>query len=74
VFLAKASEKILEKEGEPTGLVTHEVRRGETLFSIARHYGLEVRTLMQFNSLTTPRLRIGQKLLILLQSFGRTLR
>ena len=71
VFLAKASEK---KEGETTGLVTHEVRRGETLFSIARHYGLEVRTLMQFNSLTTPRLRIGQKLLILLQSFRRTLR
>jgi membrane-bound lytic murein transglycosylase D len=71
VFLAKASEK---KEGETTGLVTHEVRRGETLFSIARHYGLEVRTLMQFNSLTTPRLRIGQKLLILLQSLRRTLR
>jgi len=71
VFLAKVSEK---KEGETTGLVTHEVRRGETLFSIARHYGLEVRALMQFNSLTTPRLRIGQKLLILLQSFQRTLR
>jgi LysM repeat protein len=50
------------------------VRRGETLFSIARHYGLEVRALMQFNSLTTPRLRIGQKLLIFLQSFRRTLR
>jgi len=74
VFLAKTSEKFLEKEGEPTGLVTHEVRRGETLFSIARHYGLEVRTLMQFNSLTTPRLRIGQKLLIFLQSFRRRLR
>jgi membrane-bound lytic murein transglycosylase D len=74
VFLAKASEKILEKETERTRLVTHEVKQGETLFSIARHYGLEVRALMEFNSLTTPRLRIGQKLLIFLQSFRRTFR
>ena len=74
VFLAKASEKILEKEPEPTRLVTHEVKRGETLFSIARHYGMEVRALMEFNSLSTPRLRIGQKLKILLDSIRGTLR
>lgn len=73
VFLVKASEKNLEKETEATRLVTHEVKRGETLFSIARRYGMEVRALMEFNSLTTPTLRIGQKLRILLQSIRGTL-
>jgi peptidoglycan lytic transglycosylase D len=74
VYLAKASEKILENQPEPVRLVTHEVKRGETLFSIARHYGMEVRALMEFNSLTTARLRIGQKLRILLDSIRGTFR
>jgi membrane-bound lytic murein transglycosylase D len=74
VFLAKASEKNLERETDAARFVTHEVKRGETLFSIARHYGLEVRALMEFNSLTTTTLRAGQKLRILLQSIRATLR
>ena len=73
VFLTRTKEKVLERESEPTRLVTHEVKKGETLFSIARQYGMEVRALMEFNSLTTPRLRIGQKLRILLQSIRGTL-
>jgi membrane-bound lytic murein transglycosylase D len=74
VFLAKANEKLLDGDTEPTQIVTHEVKKGETLFSIARHYGLEVRALMAFNGLTTPRIRIGQTLRILLQSIRGTLR
>jgi membrane-bound lytic murein transglycosylase D len=67
VYLAKADEKFKEKEAEAVQMVTHEVRKGETLFAIARHYGQEVRALMEFNGLTTARLRIGQKLRILLE-------
>jgi membrane-bound lytic murein transglycosylase D len=75
VLLAKAIEKTpVEKETEPTQVVTHEVKRGETLFSIARSYGLEVRALMEFNALTTTRLLIGQKLRILLEGLRGGLR
>jgi len=75
VLLAKAIEKApAEKDTEPTRVVTHEVKRGETLFSIARYYGLEVRALMEFNGLTTNRLLIGQKLRILLEGLRGVLR
>jgi len=74
VLLAKTTEKPVEKDVEPTQVVTHEVRRGETLFSIARFYGLEVRTLMEFNGLTTSRLLIGQRLRIWLEGLRGVLR
>jgi membrane-bound lytic murein transglycosylase D len=72
-FLAKAKDRSLEKE-EAAKVVTHEVKRGETLFSIARYYGSTVRALMELNGLTTSQLRIGQKLGILLQGLRATLR
>jgi len=67
VYLAKADEKFKEKEAEAVQMVTHEVRKGETLLAIARHYGQEMRALMRFNGLTTARLRVGQKLRILME-------
>jgi soluble lytic murein transglycosylase-like protein/LysM repeat protein len=78
-YLAKADDdEILEKqfvkEEEPVKVVTHEVKRGETLLSIARFYGLTARTLMDFNGLKTPQLRIGQKLGIFLQGIRARLR
>jgi membrane-bound lytic murein transglycosylase D len=77
-YLAKANERNIEKEStkdvEPVNVVTHEVKRGETLFSIARFYGLTVRALMDFNGLKTPQLKIGQKLGILLQGIRARLR
>jgi len=73
LFLAKVNEEVPEAEPENHPVVTHEVKRGETLFSIARFYGLTVRALMNFNGLTTPQLRIGQKLKILLEGLRRTL-
>jgi len=57
-----------------TRIVTHEVKRGETLFSIARRYGQQVRALMELNGLTDSRLRIGQKLTVMLQGLRGTLR
>lgn len=74
IYLAKANEKTLEKEAEPVQVVTHEVKRGETLFSIARLYGLTVRRLMEFNGLETSQISIGQKLRILLESLRGKLR
>ena len=77
-YLAKANERNLgnesTKEDGPVKVVTHEVKRGETLFSIARFYGLTVRALMDFNGLKTPQLKIGQKLGILLQGIRARLR
>lgn len=49
-----------------TRVVTHEVERGETLFSIARRYGQQVRALMELNGLTDSRLRIGQILTVII--------
>jgi peptidoglycan lytic transglycosylase D len=74
IFLAKSNEKVPEKESDQTPVVTHEVKKGETLFSIARRYGQDVRALMEFNRLTTSHLRIGQKLKILLEGIRGALR
>jgi membrane-bound lytic murein transglycosylase D len=68
-FLAKLNDHVSEKNREPVEVVTHQVKRGETLLSIARRYGLTVRALMEFNGLQTAQIRIGQKLAILLEGF-----
>ncbi len=73
IFLAKMKEKSPEGDAQKHQIVTHKVKRGETLFSIARFYGLSVRALMKFNGLTGSRLRIGQKLKIGLAGLRRTL-
>ena len=73
-YLAKTKERTLEKPEEPVQVVTHEVKRGETLFSIARYYGSSVRALMELNGLTSSQLKIGQRLGILLQGIRATLR
>jgi membrane-bound lytic murein transglycosylase D len=62
------------RETDETRVVTHEVKRGETLFSIARRYGQQVRALMELNGLTDSRLRIGQKLTVILKGLRGTLR
>jgi membrane-bound lytic murein transglycosylase D len=62
------------RETDEVRVVTHEVKKGETLFSIARRYGQQVRALMELNGLTHSRLRIGQKLKIILQELRGTLR
>lgn len=48
----------------PPGRNVHVVRRGETLFSIARKYGTSVSKIRIMNSLRTTRLSIGQRLRI----------
>ncbi len=43
---------------------THFVRKGETLFLIAKKYQVEVDQIMGWNDLSTKNLRIGQKLIV----------
>ena len=71
---AKATHPQKEKSAERAQVVTHEVKKGETLFSIAKRYGQEVRALMEFNGLTDTRLRIGQTIRILIQGLTGALR
>ncbi len=44
------------------------------MLSIARHYGQELRMLMEPHSLQSSTLRVGQKLKVLAQSLRGTLR
>jgi membrane-bound lytic murein transglycosylase D len=71
---AKAGEYQRSKEQEPVRLVTHEVKRGETLAAIAARYGQAVSSLMELNGLTTARLQIGQKLQVIFAGIRGTLR
>src|SRR5690606_22581644 len=50
---------------EPGGGVIHVVQKGETLWTIARRYGLSVDELVRLNELSDPnRIVVGQKLVI----------
>jgi LysM repeat protein len=56
---------------EPSGTVTvggtpryHEVKPGETLFSIAKRYGTDVKTLKSWNSLRSNSIEVGQRLVV----------
>jgi LysM repeat protein len=49
---------------EPTRVI-HRVKRGETLFSIARLYRTTVASLRQWNRITGSAIQVGQRLTIL---------
>ena len=73
VLFAKAYSAGNERFAESAQSVTHKVKKGETLISIARRYGQEVGALMKFNGLTSARLYAGQRLTILLQNLSGNL-
>jgi peptidoglycan lytic transglycosylase D len=54
-----------ERETRQAQFLTHEVKKGETLFAIARRYGQHVRALMKLNGLANPTLRVGQLLKVI---------
>ena len=74
LLFAKAYEAANERALESAQSITHEVKKGETLISIARRYGQEVSGLMRLNGLTNARLYVGQQLKILLQSLSGKLK
>lgn len=49
----------------PDGNVYHEVKYGQTLWSIAISYGTTIKQIQRLNGLTDTNLRTGQKLLVL---------
>ncbi|PMP98018.1 MAG: hypothetical protein C0169_01065, partial [Thermodesulfobacterium geofontis] len=49
---------------ENTKILYHVVKRGETLYSISRQYGISVEELKKLNNLRTSKLKTGQKLKI----------
>jgi len=58
--------RVLDKDTDSMRGVFHRVRKGETLASIAHHYGSDPRALVKLNGLTSARLSIGQKVKIVL--------
>jgi membrane-bound lytic murein transglycosylase D len=70
---AKANDNLKGPESRSARLLTHEVKRGETLVTIARRYGQAVKMLMQLNGLTTQHLQIGQKIKVLLDGMRANL-
>jgi LysM repeat protein len=74
VLFAKAYDAANERGSESAHSITHEVKEGETLVSIARRYGQEVKGLMRLNGLSNARLYVGQQLKILLRGLGGKLR
>lgn len=54
---------------QPAKVIVHIVRRGDTLFTIARTYGVSVKVIMAYNRISNPdQIQIGQKIYIPLPS------
>lgn len=62
-FLA-SYERIQKRQRSSSRMVTHGIRNGETLSSIANRYGSSVKAIMSANDLRSTRIRAGQKLVI----------
>jgi len=60
-----------EERGNVPVAIYHRIRRGETLISIARRYGVTVRQLRQWNGLRSNRIIAGKKLIIYLPRASR---
>jgi len=67
-IFAQAYELLPESEKKVrVRIVTHRVKKGETLVSIARRYRQKVTQLMEMNDLKSRRVRVGQELMIFLR-------
>ena len=58
-------ETAIEKPVKATNEQVHEVKAGDTLWSISRQYGVTVEQILQWNKKTTNDLALGEKLKIL---------
>lgn len=50
------------RKADETKIATHEVKKGDTLYNIARRYNITVETLKEYNGLTNNTISIGQEL------------
>ena len=55
----------------PPNVITHKVKKGETLLAIAKRYGQRVTQLMELNGLRNRQVRAGQDLIIVLEGAAR---
>ena len=56
--------KDIQQEEQTTEYITYTVKKGDSLYSIGRTYGLSVNDIMSFNNLKTNLLSIGQNIRI----------
>jgi len=69
----KKIERPVERRATKSNFLTHRVKRGESINSIASRYGISPRTLRAHNSLSSRRsLAAGQRLVIPLENAGRS--
>lgn len=52
-------------------VITHKVKKGETLLAIAKRYGQRVTQLMELNGLRNRQIRVGQDLIVTLDGAAR---
>ncbi len=64
LFATATSSEMVVSETLPAGPVTYVVQAGDTLFTIARRYGLTLDEIMNQNGLTTDALAVGQTLVL----------
>ena len=60
----KEQEQQPEKLKEPVRMIIHEVKAGNTLYSISKQYNVSVEQIKQLNNLTSDNLSLGQLLVI----------
>ncbi len=62
---AMAAPGMSREQLPPAGNIIHVVQAGETLYSIARRYGVDPNTIARFNGITNPNLiYVGQQIII----------
>jgi membrane-bound lytic murein transglycosylase D len=59
------SSKTLSKNEKDSGDKTHKVREGESLWTIAKNYNVQVADLIEWNNLKNDRVKVGQKIKII---------
>jgi len=64
INLSNNTESSNGNESEAQRSITHKVKKGEVMQSIAKHYGVSVKQIMTANSLKTSRVKAGQLLSI----------
>jgi len=57
--------RLIPESAKPK-VITHKVKKGETLAAIAKHYGQQVAQLMDLNGLRSRQVRAGQDLIVIL--------
>lgn len=57
--------KVRNKRSEPSGIAqTHEVVKGDTMYSLSKRYNLSIQELQKLNGMRTTELKLGQQLII----------